>query len=102
VKEWRNAAGVLATACPGEWQDLLAVLHCFRLLRSEVVVGGGNRSLISRRLDGAFYDRGWAEKGFSTAFIVDDATIQSPTHAVDCLRGVGAGGVVEQQGSLSR
>lgn len=22
VKEWRNAAGVLATACPGEWQDI--------------------------------------------------------------------------------
>ncbi|HEV7456358.1 MAG TPA: BglII/BstYI family type II restriction endonuclease [Roseococcus sp.] len=90
VKEWRNAAGVLTTACPDEWQDLLMVLREFRLLRSEVVVGGGNRSLISRRLDGAFYARGWTEKDFRTAFIVDDATIQSPTHAVDCFRnGVG-------------
>ncbi|MBX9748094.1 MAG: restriction endonuclease [Roseococcus sp.] len=87
VKEWRNAAGVLATACPGEWQDILDVLRGFRLLRSEVVVGGGNRSLISRRIDGAFYARGWIEKDFATAFIVDDATIQSPTHAVDCFRG---------------
>lgn len=87
VKEWRNAAGVLATACPAEWQDILEILRGFRLLRSEVVVGGGNRSLISRRIDGAFYARGWVEKDFATAFIVDDATIQSPTHAVDCFRG---------------
>lgn len=86
VKEWRNAAGVLATACPAEWQDILDVLRGFRLLRSEVFVGGGNRSLVSRRIDGAFYARGWQEKDFATAFIVDDATIESPTHAVDCFR----------------
>ena len=87
VKEWRNAAGVLATACPAEWQDILEVLRNFTLLRSEVAVGGGNRSLISRRLDGAFYDRGWIEKGFDTSFVVDKVTFQSPTHAVDCFRG---------------
>ena len=87
VKEWRNAAGVLATACPTEWQDILEVLRGFRLLRSEVVVGGGNRSLISRRIDGAFYARGWVEKQFATAFVVDDAQTTSPTHAVDCFRG---------------
>jgi hypothetical protein len=87
VKEWRNAAGVLATACPTEWQDILEVLRDFRLLRSEVIVGGGNRSLISRRIDGAFYARGWVEKQFATAFVVDGAETASPTHAVDCFRG---------------
>ena len=86
VKEWRNATGILTTACPAEWADLLEVLRTFRLLRSEVVVGGGNRSLISQRLDGAFYARGWQERGFATAFVVDNTTIQSPTHAVDCFR----------------
>ena len=86
VKEWRNAAGVLTTACPAEWADLLAVLRDFRLLRSEVVVGGGNRSLVSRRIDGAFYSRGWREKDFATAFIVDESRIESPTHAVDCYK----------------
>ena len=85
VKEWRNAAGVLTTACPAEWTDVVEVLRGFRLLRSEIVVGGGNRSPISRRIDGAFYSRGWTEKGF--AFIVDGNTIESPTHAVDCFRG---------------
>jgi hypothetical protein len=23
VREWRNAAGVLATACPNEWADIM-------------------------------------------------------------------------------
>lgn len=87
VKEWRNAAGVLATACPEEWEDIQAVLRGFRLLKSEVLVGGGNRSLISRRIDGAFYARGWQEKGFATSIAVDDWKFDSPTHAVDCLKG---------------
>ena len=53
VKEWRNAAGVLQTACPAEWAEIIEVLRNFRLLRSEVAAAGKNRSPISRRLDGA-------------------------------------------------
>ena len=86
VKEWRNAAGVLATACAAEWQEVQDVLRGFRLLKSEVVVGGGNRSLISRRIDEALYARGWQEKAFGTAIMVDETKIESPTHAVDCFR----------------
>lgn len=86
VKEWRNATGVLATACPEEWKDIQEVLREFRLLASEVIVGGGNRSLISRRIDGAFYARGWKEKGFATSITVDKTKFNSPTHAVDCLK----------------
>src|ERR1700681_58111 len=86
VKEWRNATGVLATACPAEWQDVQEVLRGFRLMKSEVLVGGGNRSLISRRIDGAFYAKGWLEKGFGTSITVDTETFDSPTHAVDCLK----------------
>lgn len=87
VKEWRNAAGILATSCGDEWRDVQDVLRGFRLLRSEILVGGGNRSLISRRIDGAFYERGWQEKGFSTSIIVDEKRVDSPAHAVDCLKG---------------
>ena len=32
VREWRNAAGVLATACPNEWKEIIDVLRAFRLL----------------------------------------------------------------------
>lgn len=42
---------------------------------------------MSRRIDGAFYRRGWIEHGFSTSIAVDQDRIDSPTHAVDCLKG---------------
>lgn len=38
VREWRNAAGVLATACPGEWDGILAVLRVFQLRAIDVGV----------------------------------------------------------------
>lgn len=63
------------------------MLRDFRLLKSEVIASGGNRSPISRRLDGAFYGRGWAEKNFATAIVVDDKRVDSPTHKVDCFKG---------------
>jgi hypothetical protein len=86
VREWRNAAGILTTAFPDEWEDLLAVLRGFTLYRAEVELPGGARSHISRRLDGAFYGKGWIEKSFRTAIEVDDNTFASPTHSVDCYR----------------
>ncbi len=86
VKEWRNAAGVLSTACPTEWQDVQDVLRGFRLLKSEVTVGGGNRSLVSQRVDEALYAKGWEEKGFATSIMVDQTEFTSPTHAVDCFK----------------
>ncbi len=87
VREWRNATGVLTTACPNEWADIVAILREFRLYRSEIEAGGGNRSLISRRLDDAFNKRGWTEKRFATAILIDDRRFDSPTHSVDCFKG---------------
>jgi hypothetical protein len=87
VHEWRNAAGILATACPDEWADIIAVLRAFKLFRSEVKAAGKNRSPISERLDGAFYKRGWKEKKFSTAIVLDETRVESPTHKIDCFKG---------------
>jgi hypothetical protein len=87
VREWRNATGILETACPKEWSEIVRVLSKFRLLRSEVETAGGARSPISRGLDGAFYALGWEEKQFKTSIKVDDATYESPTHKVDCFKG---------------
>jgi hypothetical protein len=86
VKEWRNATGVLTTACPIEWAEVVKVLRDFQLLKSEIRVGGGNRSLISRRIDEPLYAKGWVEKKFNTSIIVDADKIDSPTHAVDCFK----------------
>lgn len=87
VREWRNATGVLATACPDEWQEIIEVLRGFRLLRSEVQAAGGRKSPIAKQIDGGFYARGWKEKQFQTAIKIDDELFESPTHKIDCLKG---------------
>lgn len=87
VKEWRNAAGILSTAYPDEWTDIVDVLRAFRLYRSEVQAAGKNRSPISRQIDGGFYRKGWIEKDFATSIKIDGQEYESPTHAVDCFKG---------------
>lgn len=86
VHEWRNAAGVLSTACPVEWGELLDGLRQFRLMRSEVQIPGGNRSFIADRFERPFKTNGWVEKQFQTAITVDGVEVPSPTHSVDCFK----------------
>lgn len=87
VHEWRNATGVLIHACPQEWEDILCVLRGFKLMHSEIAVGGGNKSKVSDRIDSQFYNLGWEEKQFRTRILVDDRSYDSPTHKVDCFKG---------------
>jgi hypothetical protein len=87
VHEWRNALGVLSTACPQEWAEIQIALQTFRLLRSEVVAAGGNRSSIVERLERPLKEAGWVEKQFATAIVVDGVPKESPTHSVDCFKG---------------
>jgi hypothetical protein len=89
VQEWRNAAGVLLTAHQPEWDDILAALRDFKFLRSEVLMGGGRKSVIAQRLDDFLGARGWVEKKFETKIQVDKAERDSPTHKVDCFKGPG-------------
>lgn len=87
VREWRNATGILATACPDEWNEIITVLRGFRLLRSEVIAAGGRKSPIANQIDAAFYARGWEEKQFQTSIKIDGREFESPTHKVDCFKG---------------
>lgn len=90
VREWRNAAGVLKTAKPNEWDDVIGCLRAFRFTTEEVIVGGGNRSVLSRKFDGFLAKRGWKETQFHTSIKVDDSIRESPTHKVDNFKnGVG-------------
>jgi hypothetical protein len=86
VREWRNATGVLATACPDEWNEIIEVLSNFRLLRSEIEAAGGRKSPIASQIDAAFYARGWEEKQFQTSIKIDGQEFESPTHKVDCFK----------------
>ena len=87
VHEWRNAVGVLSTACPDEWSDIQAALRSFRLHRSEILKAGGRRSTIVERLEAPLKAAGWLERKFATAIVVDGEQRDSPTHSVDCFKG---------------
>ena len=87
VHEWRNAVGVLSTACPDEWADIQEALRNFKLYRSEILIPGKNRSSIVERLERPLKDAGWIEKHFDTAIVVDGEQRDSPTHSVDCFKG---------------
>ncbi|MBS0481946.1 MAG: restriction endonuclease [Proteobacteria bacterium] len=87
VHEWRNAVGVLSTACPAEWSEIQAALRAFQLIRSEIVAPGRNRSKIVTRLEAPLKAAGWVEKQFATGVLVDGETRESPTHKVDCFKG---------------
>jgi hypothetical protein len=84
--EWKHSCAVLKGDFPEEWSDIIAVLENFRLRKSDVVVPGGGKSPIAVALDGAFQKRGWKEKAFETKVVVDDETIETPTHKVDCFK----------------
>jgi Restriction endonuclease BglII len=87
VHEWRNAAGVLSTAHPTEWEDVIDVLRAFEFRRSEVLKGGGRKSVIAQRIDTFLEGRDWKEKKFATKIRVDAEERDSPTHKVDCFKG---------------
>lgn len=85
--EWRNAAGVISTAHPAEWQDVVDMLRDFDFKRSEILTGGGRKSVIASRLDAFLEDRGWRETKFDTMIKVGEDERASPTHKVDCFKG---------------
>ncbi len=57
--EWRHASAILSQDFPQEWQDLLDVLTVFRLQKSWITTGGGNKSQLSAFIDAHLFQRGW-------------------------------------------
>lgn len=84
--EWKHASAILSQDFPSEWADLLDVLCAFRLKKSWISQGGGNKSKLSSFIDGFLTDRGWQEKQFQTAIEVDGIRQDSPTHKIDCFK----------------
>jgi hypothetical protein len=84
--EWKHASAILTQDFPSEWADLIAVLSEFRLKRSWITKGGGNKSPISAWIDQFLSNRGWVEKQFQTAIEVDGNRLDSPTHKIDCFK----------------
>jgi hypothetical protein len=86
VREWKHACTILKEDFPEEWNDILSVLHEFRLYKSWITNPGGRKSNVSGFIDEYLYSRGWIEKEFSTKVVVDDSTMDTPTHKIDCFR----------------
>ncbi len=86
IHEWKHAITILKGDFPEEWKDIVKVLSGFKLNKSWIEVGGGRKSLVANWLDSQLTTRGWVEKAFDTKVTVDDETMESPTHKVDCFK----------------
>ena len=86
ILETNHASAILQNDFPGEWQDLMETLTNFRLRRTDIIAPGGRKSSIAECLDAELYRRGWQEKQFKTSITVDENTIITPTHKVDCYK----------------
>lgn len=86
VHEWKHACAILKEDFPNEWNDILSVLVNFRLHKSWITNPGGRKSKVSEFIDKYLYLRGWIEKEFQTQVVVDQNTMDTPTHKVDCFR----------------
>ena len=86
VHEWRHATAILREDFPEAWESLIRILSGFVVCHSHIIVGGGERSQVSKSLDSAFYGDGWQEKKWETKIVVDQTSLESPTHKVDCVR----------------
>lgn len=86
VAETHHAAAVLYQDFRAEWDDLMAMLAEFRLLRSHILRPGGRKSPISEAIDSYFYQRGWKEHTFAIEVRADGQTTLAPTHHVDYFR----------------
>lgn len=92
IHDWRNASVVFKKLHPREWGELMVVLEAFRLKRSEISRGGGNKSAIARGLDGHLLKFGWKKETFDTRVTVTTrvttptTSYDVPTHEVDCFK----------------
>lgn len=98
AKEWRHAVAILQQDYPEQWTDLVNALGAFRLHKSQVQVGGGGKSPMTKALESEFNDRGWCKKNWDTRVVVTETSIgrkpigepherSSPTHEVDLVKG---------------
>ncbi len=86
LHEWKHACAILSTDFKAELAELTEVLSKFRLLKSAVGMGGGNKGPMAKALDGALLTLGWKPKNFDTKVVLDGKPIESPTHEIDCFK----------------
>lgn len=87
INEWGHSLAILHGEFSEQFADMCEVLDAFELRKSSIVQGGGGKSQVSGFLDKSLYKRGWAEKSFDTAIVIDGVNHETPTHKIDCVKG---------------
>lgn len=64
IREWKHACAILYEDYPSEYKDVIEVLQNFRLKKSWIKIGGGQKSKVADAIDSELYARGWIEKQF--------------------------------------
>lgn len=87
LSDWKHATAILMSDFPNEWKDLNDLLENFEIPLEWISEPGGNKSPIAQYVDTFLcQERGWVEKKFETAIVVDGVKRESPTHKVDCYK----------------
>jgi len=88
IEERHHAISILSSDFPNEFWDIIACLRNFKLKQSDILTPGGQRSPISKTLDGYLQNTcgGWKEKQFDVQVQIDGYTRQMPTHKIDNFR----------------
>jgi len=86
VRDYRHALAVLIHEYREEFFEIVGILNNFRLRKSDIVVGGKNKSKIAQSLDEAFAERGWTKKIITSKQEVDGEIRETTTHEVDCFK----------------
>lgn len=68
--EVRNAASIISSTSPVEWEEILSVLSDFELTYDDIVEASGNKSDVAARLDESFRNFGWREGRVDTRILL--------------------------------
>lgn len=69
MAEVRDAAAILATTSPEEFDEIVQVLNGFALTDDDFLTAGGSKGAVAIRLDDAFREFGWREGRHDTRII---------------------------------
>jgi len=87
IHEYRHASAILACEFRDEFLEICVALESFRFRKDDVLRGGGNESMIPKRMSHILRPRGWVEGSLTAKLMVDGREIRQDTHKVDYVKG---------------
>ena len=63
-KRWKscnNALDILIGSFSGEWEEIIDCLRRFQISTEEIIISGGNESMMPKKIDDMLFPQGWAE-----------------------------------------